>query len=278
MSRRPSLFARRRGRLTPEPAPPQEPPPADPKQQWFTDHFDWAVGQIVDFLGGDGLALEGKRVVDIGCGDGIMDLGLATKARPDRLVGMDINPVDTVHLLDQAGRYAGIAELPPNLEFRKSQAVELPADDGEFDLAITWSAFEHVLDPVPLLLDVRRTLKPDAVLMLQLWPFYHSNKGSHLWDWFPEGWVNFLHDDGTVTERMRADQKDPEFAEYMLDAYLTLNRITVDELQRCLLTAGFVITKFELLSEPVHIPPELNRYPLSLLGISGVKLLAYRAR
>jgi ubiquinone/menaquinone biosynthesis C-methylase UbiE len=254
------------------------PSPPDPKKQWFDDHYGWAVGEIVDFLGGDGIQLAGRSVIDLGCGDGIMDLGLARRAEPERLVGIDVNPVDVVHLLEQAREHAGVDALPPNLEFRQSDPVQLPAENGEFDLAITWSAFEHIQDPIPLLLELRRVLRPEAVLMLQLWPFYYSNKGSHLWQWFPEGWTNLLHDDDTVAKRLREDATDAEFAEYMLGEYLTLNRITVDELQNCLLTAGFQITKFELMSEPVHIPPALNRYPLSLLGISGVKLLAFRSR
>jgi SAM-dependent methyltransferase len=248
----------------------------DPKKQWFDDHYDWAVGQISEFLGGDGIDLRGKAVIDLGCGDGIMDLGIAHKLEPAKLVGVDINPVDVEHLLGQAGAHAGVHGIPANLEFRQSGAVEIPADDGEFDLAVTWSAFEHILEPIPVLQELRRVLKPEAVLFLQLWPFHASNRGSHLWDWFPEGWVNFLHSDEKVRQTMLADERDPAWARYMLDAYLTLNRITVDELQRCLLAAGYQITKFELLSEPVHIPPELNRYPLSLLGTSGIKLLALR--
>ena len=38
--------------------------------------------------------------------------------------------------------------------------------------------------------------------------------------------------------------------------------------------AGFRIGKLELISEPVHIPPELESLPPSVIGISGVKLLA----
>jgi hypothetical protein len=47
--------------------------------QWFTEHFDEAAGKILDFLDGDGISLEGRRVGDIGCGDGIIDLGVALK-------------------------------------------------------------------------------------------------------------------------------------------------------------------------------------------------------
>ena len=60
----------------------------------------------------------------------------------------------------------------------------------------------------------------------------------------------------------------------MTREFRSLNRITLDELQRCILAAGFDISKFELYTNPVHLTADLARYPLSQLGISGVKLLA----
>lgn len=60
----------------------------------------------------------------------------------------------------------------------------------------------------------------------------------------------------------------------MLAEYNELNRITVDELQQAMLTVGIGIVKLDLLTNPIHIPAELMRYPLTKLVVSGVKLLA----
>jgi hypothetical protein len=60
----------------------------------------------------------------------------------------------------------------------------------------------------------------------------------------------------------------------MLEQYRRLNRITVDDLHRCLLTSGFVVSRLELMTETVHIPRAIAHYPPSLLGVPGVKLLA----
>ena len=49
---------------------------------WFDDHYYAAPKQIVDFLAGDHLDLAGKRVADLGTGDGIIALGLHQLARP----------------------------------------------------------------------------------------------------------------------------------------------------------------------------------------------------
>ena len=56
--------------------------------------------------------------------------------------------------------------------------------------------------------------------------------------------------------------------------YRELNGMSLDGLQRAILGAGMYVTKLELLSHPIHLTPELNRWPLSDLAIAGVKLLA----
>jgi SAM-dependent methyltransferase len=247
----------------------------DEGSRWFWDHYEGAAGQVISFFEGDGISLTGRRVGDIGCGDGIIDLGVAHHAAPAQLVGFDINPTDRDRLAEMAASEGVEQRIPDCLEFRESEPTRLPAEDNSFDLLFTWSAFEHVADSTALLRDMHRILVPDGVLMLQLWPFFHSQHGSHLWRWFPEGFIQLLRPTEEIEAVVRAEPKDdPGWAEYMLGEYRTLNRITVDELQRCLLAAGFRVSKLQLEAGPVHIPPELSEQPLSLLGIAGVKLLA----
>lgn len=249
---------------------------SDADRTWFFDHYTGAADQIIDFLAGDGITLEGKRVADVGAGDGIIDLGLVHRGDPAALVGFDIVTTNDVSLLQRA-RAQGVAEeLPPRLEFRTSEPTRLPAVDGEFDIAVTWSAFEHIREPIGVLREIRRVLKPTGVLFLQLWPFYHSERGSHLWEWF-EGFHHLVDDSETVEATVRERSSNPEWSEYMLKEFRELNRITVDELQLAIQGAGLAIRKFELLTNPVHVPPQALRYPLSVLGIAGVKLLAVPA-
>ena len=246
-----------------------------PESVWFWDHYDHAAGEIVDFLAHTGVTLDGKRVADVGCGDGFIDLGLAHRVPLERLTGFDVNPVDTGHLLRVAGEAGVATEIPPNVEFVVSEPQRVPAETNSYDAVVTWSAFEHIAEPISVLGEINRILRPDGVMFLQLWPFFHSARGSHLWDWFDHDYPNLLNHEDDVVAQMRANPFGGEdWTEYMIREYRHLNRIDVDELQRSILAAGMVVRRFELLTHAVRIPTELQRYPLSQLGIGGVKLVA----
>jgi ubiquinone/menaquinone biosynthesis C-methylase UbiE len=242
---------------------------------WFNEHYEEAANQVVSFLGEDDVKLAGLQVADVGCGDGIIDLGVMHKAGPAQLVGFDVMPTSADDLLAFA-RSEGVAdELPPGLEFRTCEPRHLPADDASFDVVITWSAFEHVEDPLAVATEIRRILRPDGLLMLQLWPFFHSEHGAHLWQSVPEPFIQHLRSDAEIEQAVRAaGAHSPELTEEFLDVYATLNRITLDDLQRALLGGGLCVTKVQLLSETVRIPPQLFRRSLSHLAVTGVKLLA----
>lgn len=255
--------------------------PADPHEpesgvdrSWFFDHYESAAGQIVSFLAPDGISLTGRRVADIGCGDGIIDLGLARATMPAELVGFDIVPTDTVELRRQAELCGVGGILPAELSFRTSAPVTLPSEDDYFDIIVTWSAFEHVGDPLSLLRDAHRILRPDGVLFLQLWPFYHSERGSHLWEWCPESFHHLVDDEAEVAETVRQRSGGSAWGAQMIEEFRSLNRITVDELQTALQDAGFSVRKMELMTNAVHIPAGLAHYRLSDLGVSGIKLIA----
>lgn len=242
---------------------------------WFKEHYEEAASQVVSFLGEDGIDLAGLRVADVGCGDGIIDLGVMHKGKPAQLVGFDIMATDTVELLEFARREGVAEELPEGLEFRTSEPLRLPADDASFDVVFTWSAFEHISDPLAVASEIRRILTPDGKLMLQLWPFFHSEHGAHLWQSFPEPFIQHLRSDAEIAEVVRAAAAyPPELTEEFLEIYNTLNRITLDDLQRALLGGGLAVTKLQLLSETVRVPPQLFRRSLSHLAVAGVKLLA----
>ena len=221
---------------------------------WFHDHYYDAPRQVVEFLGGDGLTLEGSRVADLGTGDGILALGLHDAAHPSELVGFDLQVVDEDRLLALVREHAVAEKLPATLRFERSFEDRIPAPDDSFDYVVSWSAFEHISDVAGMVREVRRVLVPGGVVMIQLFPFYSSEHGDHGWDR-----PGFAH---LVTGR----DETPD------DAFL--NKITLDGLHRALVEGGLRPTKVELIHHAFHLPPELVDRPLSELAVGGVKLLA----
>jgi SAM-dependent methyltransferase len=245
--------------------------------QWVNEHYGEAADAVIGLLADVGVSMTDRRVADIGCGDGLIDLGLVHRTRPSELVGYDIEPTDERQLL-RAARTAGIAkELPPSLRFETAYDDRIPAEAASFDVAVSWSVFEHATDPVGLAREIRRVLSDDGCLFLQLWPFYSSEHGSHLWDWFPgEGFVQHRVDDAEIerTLRDRPGTLGSEWARTQVETYRTLNRLTLDGLQRSLMLAGFRVTRLELTSNTALIPFKAARHRLSDLMIGGVKLIA----
>jgi SAM-dependent methyltransferase len=248
---------------------------ADGATRWFKEHFEDAADEILDFLGGDGITLEGRRVADIGCGDGIIDLCLALKGRPAELVGYDLMDVDAGALV-RAARGAGVAEeLPPELRFERSGPTAIPAPDEYFDVIVTWSVFEHVDDPVAMFGEIRRVLQPEGVLFLQLWPFYDSEHGGHLWPHYEGPFPHLLRPDEQILGEVEGRQAtDPRRSAD--DEYRSLNKITLDELHRALLANRLIVSKLKLIAQAVHIPPQLTNRSLADLGIGGIELIASR--
>ncbi len=238
---------------------------------WFDQHYVEAADQILEFFAADGLTLAEKVVADIGCGDGIIDLALMHRGEPRQLTGFDLNPVNVDHLNGLADE-RGLPGVPDGLHFARSAPTVIPAPDDTFDVVVTWSAFEHVGDPLTLMRDIGRVLKPEGVLFLQIWPMYHSQHGGHLWDWVEGDFPHLMRSGDEVQREILASGH--EHASYMAGEVRYLNRATIDDLQRAILAAGLAVRKLELMTSTVHIPQALMRYPLSDLGITGIKLLA----
>jgi len=246
---------------------------------WFREHFHEVPNQIAEFFGSVGLTLEGHRVADVGSGDGIVDLGLVHRARPAQLVGFDIRPTDPASLSERA-RAAGVPDqLPAELSFQQCSDLALPCDDASFEYVVSWSTFEHVSDPAATAAEIGRILRPDGTLFLQLYPFFHSAHGSHLWTWFPNGFEQLSHapDDIEAAIRAAPEVSTAEWLEDRLADFHSLNRLTVDELEDALERGGLRIRLVELMTHRFHVPDDIGRHRLLDLAVDGIKLLATHA-
>jgi SAM-dependent methyltransferase len=249
-------------------------PTSHDPETWFRDHFDQAAAEIVEFLAGDGIDLAGKRVADIGCGDGLIDAGVFVKGEPEMLIGYDVRPVDGNALSGTLTAH-GIHGLPygDRLSFATSEPAHVPAPPDTFDVVFSWSTFEHVSDPPAMFREVGRILKPDGCFFLQVWPLFHSFHGGHLWLSVPEPFAHLRHAPHELEARLDGrPATDPTRS--AVDEFRSLNRVTLDDLHRGLLLAGLRPTKVKPIVETFHVPAEVAHLPLSLLSVSGVQLIA----
>jgi len=101
--------------------------------------------------------MEGKRILDIGCGDGFITarLGESTGAR---MFGIDISR----EALKDA-RKKGVDARFANLDRDR-----LPFADKYFDAVFCGDVVEHVFDTERLLAEVRRVLKADGFIVMSV--------------------------------------------------------------------------------------------------------------
>ncbi len=265
-------------------------PTAEEERDWVYRHTVESPKIICEFLGGDGLSLEGKSIINLGCGDGLIDWGIATSQHPQRLVGVDLEATDGEELLRRLRAQGLPAEqLPECLSFATCSPELLPFDDNEFDWALSWSAFEHIHDPVASTREVRRVLKPEGVFFIQVYPFFWSEHDSHLEEWYPDGYAQRLPleqlmrrvSPSFATERrigatnvQHSRHGNRESGDQLIWEYLNLNRINLDDLHRALMAGGFWVSKPQLISPAVHLTPDLNVRSLTELLVAGAYLAA----
>jgi len=103
---------------------------------------------IFDLLGD----LRGKRLLDLGCGDGTYSI--AAFQRGARVTGVDIS--DTV--LDSARRRA--VACGASVEWRQASAESLPYDSGTFDIVLAVTILCFIRDPLQVVREISRVLHP----------------------------------------------------------------------------------------------------------------------
>lgn len=255
------------------------------KDSWFNSHFEYVVEQISKFI--SDADFKNKRVIDIGCGDGITDLSLVLKKEIKELVAFDYRSVDKRKLLKQAKENGvSLENLPPQLIFITADARDLPFKSNSFDLIISWSAFEHIPKYFEPLKEARRILKPTGSFFLQIHPLYFSKTGSHLDSWLNEGFEHLIYPPKKLREMISSIRKDIDFGStiyegwsqerfrnFIFEEFLKLNRITLEEFQKKILKAQFLIKKIELNCSLVEILVALQNIPIYDLAVSGFQML-----
>jgi ubiquinone/menaquinone biosynthesis C-methylase UbiE len=99
------------------------------------------------------------RVLEVGCGTGVLTRRLARLAEVEAVVGVDPAP----SLLERARE---LARRLSNVSFQEADGRALPLDAAEFDVVVFDSTLSHVPEPERALAEAFRVLRPSGWLAL----------------------------------------------------------------------------------------------------------------
>ena len=255
---------------------------------WFHKHFDHAARTVASYMLGDSPLLAG-RVLDVGCGDGITDLGLAARWRPREFVGID--PFRGYERLPQVLRDAHYPAdgVPGCLRFLPADANAIPFEDDRFDVVVSWGSLEHIAGGYARALsEIRRVLRPDGLLFVHP-GLYYSDIGNHLGEFEfarREPYVHLKRPREELRRMVLAATPDyidraGEFAtpEQYWQWHEELNPITVDGFERELRALGFEPWRVALRThERVDYTPELQRYSFVDLAVGELYVSAWNRK
>lgn len=154
--------------------------PATPPA-WDTDRkpLERSNMEYLDECGPDGfisffpkLSVNGKRVLDYGCGYGGRTVRYAE-------LGASISGTEIVpSMVEDAREFAARKSVVTDIHLVDD--LHLPFKDNTFDVVISYDVFEHVRDLDASLRECVRVMRPGGTLYAILPPFYHPFGGSHM--------------------------------------------------------------------------------------------------
>lgn len=248
---------------------------------WFFRHFDHAARTIIHLFFQRDPRLKG-RVLDVGCGDGITDLGIALRVKPDSLIGVD--PFRGYERLPEICREHHLPESlvhPPGLQFRPDDANDLDFPDDSFDAVLSWGSLEHIAGGYDRAMhEIRRVLRPGGLFFAHP-GLYFGSFGNHLGEFFDDPWIHLKLPADELRQRVlagqprymdRAGEESPSSDYWRW--YTELNPITVDGFERELRALDFEPRRFALRTDRVvDYSPELQAHAMTTLGLTELYVL-----
>ncbi|MBI1247926.1 methyltransferase domain-containing protein [bacterium] len=127
--------------------------------------------QAKDFV--EKFDLAGKRVLEVGCGDGFYLTHLAE-------LKMEVAGIEPSQSFRTMAEDRGI------VCYGGYVTRETPAPGGPYDAFVTRQVFEHVPDPRDFLLGIRAGLTPDAVGLIEVPSLEQALEHDRFYDFFPD--------------------------------------------------------------------------------------------
>ena len=111
----------------------------------------------IDFLG----LKPGMRVLDAGCGTGVVTRRIAVKISPGEVYGVDMDPL----FIEEAKKLA-VKEKASNIKYDLGNINDLEFGDDVFDLSYSRLVLMHVKDPVKTVAEMGRVTKKGGIIAI----------------------------------------------------------------------------------------------------------------
>lgn len=192
--------------------------------------------------------LRNKRVLEIGCGNGVEVWTMANN------LGCDAHGIDVVEL----GSWGTLAGDRSHFTCG-DMAVDNPFPENTFDRVVSYTVWEHVLHPHRLLEETFRVLKPGGLAWIRA-NLYAGPKASHRYRdiYFP--WPHLLFTDEVVREWDVKHGRRPKGLSWV-------NRLSMHHYRNYFLDVGFTVRRLSIqvseFDEPFYRRFEdvLGRFP-----------------
>jgi ubiquinone/menaquinone biosynthesis C-methylase UbiE len=137
--------------------------------------------------------VTGKKVLDIACGAGYGSSYLAG-CGASMVVGVDIS--------ESALTYACNHYIKDNLHFLQGDAVQLPFENNEFDVVVSFETIEHIARVEEYVKEMKRVLSPQGIFICSTPHIkYTRHPVYHVKEFSPEEFFSLLEDNFYRVER-----------------------------------------------------------------------------
>ena len=255
------------------------------------DNYRWFCESLLKHA-----KLDGKMILDVGCGDGGLVRFIAKEYSPEYVVGVE--PALSEYWDTEASEGS-------NWRVQYGNAYELEFTDNAFDLVVSLSTFEHISDVAKALAEIKRVLKPYGRFYTEFSPIWTSAAGHHFLRgkdrWWTEehilaipAWSHLFLSETEMKQQLIDTGTDDTLIKEMLNFIYHsdyVNRHSRAALSQLLLNSKMIIRYYEErvtfnrlgfttvtgdntseLTDEIKLYIERSKYSVSDLGVAGMRV------